>query len=99
MTAPGLRLWSPTLATDHPSDEDLSLGTPVSREDGAREFGRLVSLFLFPVPCSLLFSMSHGRAALALGRALHQKDQRDEDQHRDGKDFDDVEIRQHGALA
>ena len=25
-------LWcSPTLATDHPSDEDLSLGTPVSR--------------------------------------------------------------------
>src|SRR3954463_2882994 len=32
----GLVPWSPTFAPDHPSDEDLSLGAPVSREDGAR---------------------------------------------------------------
>ena len=32
--------WFPTFATDHPSDEDLSPGTPVSREDGARKFSR-----------------------------------------------------------
>ena len=29
---------NPTLAPDHPSDEDLSLGTPVRRKDGARKF-------------------------------------------------------------
>ena len=34
--AAGLVWWFPTFATEHPSDEDLSLGTPVSREDGAR---------------------------------------------------------------
>ncbi|HWG21368.1 MAG TPA: SMC-Scp complex subunit ScpB [Terracidiphilus sp.] len=28
---------SPTLAPDHPSDEDLSLGTPERRKDGARD--------------------------------------------------------------
>ncbi|MGO9939247.1 MAG: MiaB/RimO family radical SAM methylthiotransferase [Terracidiphilus sp.] len=28
--------WSPTLSRDHPTDEDLSAGTPVSRKDGAR---------------------------------------------------------------
>jgi hypothetical protein len=26
----------PTLAPDHPTDEDLSVGTPASRKDGAR---------------------------------------------------------------
>ena len=31
--------WWPTLAPDHPSDEDLSPGTPGSREDGEREIG------------------------------------------------------------
>jgi predicted acetyltransferase len=31
-------LCSPILAPDHPTDEDLSLGTPVKREDGARKF-------------------------------------------------------------
>ncbi len=30
-------LWYPTLAPDHPTDEDLSVGTPVSRKDGARD--------------------------------------------------------------
>src|SRR5258708_5641754 len=30
-------LCHPTLATDHPSDEDLSLGTLASRKDGARK--------------------------------------------------------------
>jgi hypothetical protein len=31
------RPWSPTLSPDHPSDEDLSLGTPENRKDGARK--------------------------------------------------------------
>ena len=35
-------LWDPTLAPDHPSGEDLSLGTPVSRQHGARSFCFLV---------------------------------------------------------
>ena len=31
--------WFPAFAPNHPSDEDLSLGTPEKpREDGAREF-------------------------------------------------------------
>jgi hypothetical protein len=29
-------LWSPALAPDHPTDEDLSAGTPVKRKNGAR---------------------------------------------------------------
>ena len=28
----------PALAPDHPTDEDLSAGTPVRRENGARGF-------------------------------------------------------------
>jgi hypothetical protein len=34
-----LDLWFPTHAPDHPTDEDLSVGTPVRRMDGARSFG------------------------------------------------------------
>jgi hypothetical protein len=32
-----LSSWFSTFVTDHPSDEDLSLGTPVSHKDGARK--------------------------------------------------------------
>jgi hypothetical protein len=29
--------WFPTLSPDHPADEDLSVGTPARRKDGARK--------------------------------------------------------------
>ena len=32
----GRPLWFPALAPDHPRDEDLSAGTPVTRKNGAR---------------------------------------------------------------
>ena len=37
-TGAEMRWWFPTQVIDHPSDENLSLGTPESRQDGARKF-------------------------------------------------------------
>jgi hypothetical protein len=34
--ADGWLLWFPVLAPDHPTDQDLSAGTPVSRKNGVR---------------------------------------------------------------
>src|SRR5579864_8642796 len=46
MNGPDAASGSPIFATDHPSEEDLSPGTPIRREDGAREFGgAMKSLF------------------------------------------------------